>query len=40
MPATSLGGGRWSASITFPVAGDWQIGVRHNELETSGADDA
>lgn len=36
MPATSLGGGRWSASVTFPVAGSWQIGVRHNDLETSG----
>ena len=36
VPATSLGGGRWSASVTFPVAGDWQIGVRHNDLETSG----
>jgi len=36
VPARSLGGGRWSASITFPVAGDWQIGVRHNDLETSG----
>ncbi|HEY8501225.1 MAG TPA: hypothetical protein VIL21_00935, partial [Solirubrobacterales bacterium] len=35
-PATSLGGGRWSARVTFPVAGSWQIGVRHNELETSG----
>ena len=34
--ATSLGGGRWSASVTFPVAGSWQIGVTHNELETSG----
>ena len=36
VPATSLGGGRWSASVTFPVAGSWQIGVRHNDLETSG----
>ena len=36
VPATSLGGGRWSANVTFPVAGSWQIGVRHNELETSG----
>ena len=34
--ATSLGGGRWSASLTFPVAGSWQLGVRHNDLETSG----
>ena len=36
VPATSLGGGRWSASVTFPVAGSWQISVRHNDLETSG----
>jgi hypothetical protein len=36
VPATSLGGGRWSASVTFPVAGSWQIGIRHNGLETSG----
>ena len=36
VPATSLGSGRWSASVTFPDAGSWQIGVRHNELETSG----
>jgi len=36
VPATSLGDGRWSARLTFPAAGSWQIGVRHNELETSG----
>ena len=40
VPATSLGGGRWSASITFPVEGNWQIGVRHNELADVGTDDA
>jgi len=34
-PATSLGGGRWSASLTFPVAGSWRIAVRHTDLETS-----
>lgn len=33
--ATSLGGGRWSASVTFPVAGSWRIGVRHTDLTTS-----
>jgi hypothetical protein len=35
VPATSHGGGRWSASVTFPVAGSWSIGVRHNDLLTS-----
>jgi hypothetical protein len=35
VPATNHGGGSWSAIVTFPVGGDWQIGVAHNDLETS-----
>ena len=35
VPATHRGGGSWSAIVTFPVEGDWQIGIAHNELETS-----
>jgi hypothetical protein len=35
VPATNHGGGSWSAVVTFPVEGDWQIGVAHNDLETS-----
>ena len=33
--ATHRGGGRWSASVTFPVTESWQIDVRHNDLLTS-----
>lgn len=33
--ATNHGKGRWSASVTFPVAGSWRIGVRHTDLTTS-----
>jgi hypothetical protein len=32
--ASSLGGGAWAASLTFPTAGDWQLRVTHSELET------
>ena len=35
MPATNHGGGSWSAVVTFPAAGEWQIAVRHTDLETS-----
>jgi hypothetical protein len=35
VPATNHGGGAWSALVTFPVEGDWQVGVAHNDLETS-----
>ena len=35
VPATNHGGGSWSAVVTFPVAGDWQIAVGHTELATS-----
>jgi hypothetical protein len=35
VPATGLGGGEWSASVTFPADGSWQIRVTHDELETS-----
>lgn len=34
VPASSLGGGAWAASVTFPAAGDWQLRVTHSELET------
>lgn len=33
--ATSLGGGRWTATVTFPVDGSWEIGVTHDSLDTS-----
>jgi len=35
VPATNHGGGSWSAVVTFPAAGDWQIAVGHTDLETS-----
>lgn len=35
--ATSLGDGRWMATVTFPAAGDWQLRVTHSELETPPA---
>ena len=35
VPATNHGGGSWSAIVTFPVDGEWQIGIAHNDLETS-----
>jgi hypothetical protein len=35
VPATNHGGGAWSAVVTFPDGGEWQIGVAHNDLETS-----
>ena len=35
VPATNHGGGSWSAVVTFPVAGNWQIAVGHTHLETS-----
>ena len=37
VPATSLGGGEWSATVTFPIEGDWQVRVTHNVFETSPA---
>ena len=36
VPATSVGNGRWTATITFPTEGDWQIRATHSDLETSG----
>lgn len=33
--ATSLGGGEWSAAVTFPAGGDWQLRVTHDVFETS-----
>lgn len=35
--AVSLGGGEWSASVTFPVEGDWQMRITHSALETPPA---
>lgn len=37
VPATSLGGGEWTATITFPADGDWQLRVTHSDLETPAA---
>jgi hypothetical protein len=37
--ATPLGDGAWSASLTFPSAGDWQVRVTHSLLETPPAID-
>jgi hypothetical protein len=34
-PATSLGGGEWVATVTFPVEGDWQVRVAHSVFDTS-----
>jgi hypothetical protein len=33
--AAALGEGTWRASVTFPSAGEWQLGVRHQWFETS-----
>ena len=33
--ATNRGGGIWSALVTFPVDGTWQISVAHSDLLTS-----
>jgi YtkA-like protein len=33
--AVSLGEGTWRARVTFPSAGEWQLGVRHEWFETS-----
>ena len=33
--ASSLGGGRWAATVTFPVDGSWEVGITHDSLETS-----
>ena len=33
--ATNHGGGLWSAVVTFPAEGNWEIGVAHNGLLTS-----
>jgi hypothetical protein len=37
VPATSLGGADWVATITFPTEGDWQVQVTHSVFETSPA---
>ena len=34
-PAQALGDGEWSATITFPVAGAWELTVSHSELATT-----
>jgi hypothetical protein len=33
--ATSLGDGLWTATVTFPTGGNWQVGVTHEWFETS-----
>ena len=35
--ATSVGGGEWLATVTFPTAGDWQLRILHSEFETPPA---
>lgn len=35
VPATSLGDGRWTATVTFPAEGQWQVRVTHSVFETS-----
>ena len=35
--ATSLDGGDWVATMTFPIAGDWQLRVLHSEFQTPPA---
>jgi hypothetical protein len=35
--ATSVGDGSWAATIVFPSAGQWQLRVTHNDLETPAA---
>ena len=37
VPATSLGDGEWAATLSFPSAGDWQLRVVHDQLETPQA---
>jgi hypothetical protein len=32
--ASSVGNGEWIATVTFPVAGDWQMRVLHSVFET------
>ena len=32
--AAPLGDGAWTATITFPTGGDWQLRVTHSEFET------
>jgi hypothetical protein len=34
VPATSVGKGEWTATVTFPAAGDWQMRVLHSVFET------
>jgi hypothetical protein len=33
--ATSVGDGEWTARVTLPVEGEWQLQVTHSEFETS-----
>ena len=37
VPATHLGAGEWTATVTFPVEGDWQLRIEHSVLETPAA---
>jgi hypothetical protein len=36
-PATHVGAGEWTATVTFPVEGDWQLRVVHSVFETPAA---
>lgn len=35
VPATSVGGGEWVATLTLPVEGDWRMSISHAVLPTS-----
>ena len=37
VPAIHLGAGEWTATVTFPVEGDWQLRIAHSVLETPAA---
>jgi hypothetical protein len=37
VPATSVGGGEWVTTVTFPAAGDWQLRIVHSVFETPPA---
>ena len=35
VPAENLGKGLWTATLTFPAEGSWQLSVEHSEVLTS-----
>jgi hypothetical protein len=34
VPATSVGDGEWVVTVSFPVAGDWQMRIVHSVFDT------